>query len=138
MKCMFNIAQQCPYAGGGVVYNARDFLRRLNDSLVYYDDAVCLQAGYYRQMNDYLDHEPIIKLIPNPTNNFVDIFSTKVNDKMTPIEIYNNIGELVYRGIAEMGVLLKRIDVTGFAPGVYSMKIQLENSFYLEKLVIIK
>ena len=67
---MFNIAQQCPYAGGPAVYIARGLLRVVNDSIEYFDDVVCLQYGIFRTANISVQSgEPTIKLIPNPAAN---------------------------------------------------------------------
>lgn len=132
------IAQQCPYEGGIAVYTARSLLRIINDSIEYYDDIMCLQAGYYRISNSTNSNEQKIKLQPNPTKDKLEVYAMRANEAPYPIEIYNSIGQMIYTGMSEMGVLLKTIDVSSFSPGLYSLRAKLDEKFYLEKLVIIK
>jgi hypothetical protein len=135
---LFAIAQQCPYAGGPAVFIARGLLRVVNDSLEYYDDVVCLQAGYYRTSNSTNSKEQKIKLQPNPTKDKLEVYAMQANEMPCPVEIFNSIGEMIYAGMSEMGVLLKTIDVSSFSPGLYSLRVKLDGKFYIEKLVIIK
>lgn len=133
-----SIAQLCPYEGGSAVYTARSLLRVLNDSIEYYDDIVCLQAGYYRLMDNRNESKQSIKIIPNPSNSIVEIFTIKSNESPGSLRIFNSIGECVYNSQTELGVKLKSIDVSSFAPGVYSVDVTLGNISYTEKLVIIR
>ena len=135
---VYAIANQCPYAGGPAVYTARGLLRVVNDSVEYYDDIVCLQAGYYRAMERSNVKDQRIKLLPNPTKGIVDIFAGHTNEMAVMIEIFNGVGEIVYSGLSDMGPHLKTIDVSSFSPGLYSLRVTLEGKFYIEKLVIIK
>ena len=132
------IANQCPFAGGPTVYIARGLLRVVNDSIEYYDDIVCLQAGYYRTMESSNEKDQRIKLLPNPTQDFVDVFTVNTNEMAGLIEIYNSIGEIVYIGMSNTGPHLKTIDVSSFSPGLYSLRVKLAGKFFMEKLVIIK
>ena len=87
------IAQQCPFAGGGVVYKARDFLRRVNDSLEYYDDAVCVQYGIFRvaTTTGQVSEDINIKLIPNPASSIVDVIVYPAFDELCSISIFNSM-----------------------------------------------
>jgi hypothetical protein len=138
MQTTNKIAQQCPYAGGPAVFIARGLLRVVNDSLEYYDDVVCLQAGYYRTINSTNGKGQKIKLQPNPTKDKLEVYAMRANEVPYPIEIYNSIGEMIYTGMSEMGILLKTIDVSSYSPGLYSLRVKLDGKFYIEKLVIIK
>src|SRR5437773_1574911 len=46
---LLQVAMQCPDEGGPAVFNARALLGLLDDHIIYDDENVCLQAGYYRQ-----------------------------------------------------------------------------------------
>ena len=134
---LFSIAQQCPYEGGTAVYTARSLLRIINDSIEYFDDIVCLQAGYYRQMDNRVDNKQRIKIVPNPANGSIDVFAIRTHEGGGEIQIYNSIGECVYLASAEIGTKLKRLDTSNLAPGIYNIKVKLNNSSFTEKLVII-
>ena len=137
MKSMFNIAQQCPYAGGCVVYKARDFLRRLNDSLVYYDDAVCLQYGIFRTANISVESgEPTIKLVPNPAANTLDVMVSPSIDESCTITISNMLGEVIYKSTGENTIKLKTIDVSTLAQGLYVVSIRSNTLLKNAKLTI--
>ena len=135
---LYSIAQQCPYAGGPAVFIARGLLRIVNDSIDYFDDVVCLQAGYYRSLNPNSDKEQRIKLLPNPAKNTVEVYSVQPSDQSSSIKIYSNVGELIYSSLSETGVLLKTIDVSSFSPGVYAVSVGENRINYSVKLVIIK
>jgi hypothetical protein len=138
MQMTNSIAQLCPYEGGSAVYTARSLLRIINDSIEYYDDIVCLQAGYYRTMNSTIGKDQHIKLLPNPTKDKVELYAVHPSDSPCSIEIYNSTGKLVYASLSDIGVLLKTIDVSSFAQGVYTVRVQQNENIYLDKLVIIK
>jgi|JI10StandDraft_1071094.scaffolds.fasta_scaffold19569_4 hypothetical protein len=127
-----------PIAGGQAVYIARGLLRVLNDSIEYFDDIVCLQAGYYRAKSDEVKINPGIRIIPNPANSIIEIYSYKVNDNGGEIRIYNSIGECVYLAKTEIGVKLKSISTTNLSPGVYTVNTSFGECIYTDKLIIIR
>lgn len=136
---ILSIAHQCPYEGGPIVYVARGLLRVVNDSIEYFDDVVCLQAGYYKLTEPNMKkYEHKITLVPNPTNNSVEVYSSIINEEQESIEIFNSIGELMYINNTEIGVLIKRIDLSSFKPGIYTVRVYQNEAYHLAKLVIIK
>ena len=132
------IAQQCPFAGGGVVYKARDFLRRVNDSLVYYDDAVCLQNGIFREaFNTDQGSEVInLKLIPNPASSTVDIIVYPIIEEPCRITISNTMGEVVYSATGDNSVKLKTVDISKFTNGIYVVSVRSNSIYKNAKLTI--
>lgn len=120
------------------MYVARGLLRVVNDSIDYFDYVVCLQAGYYRTLNSPIEQDQQIKLLPNPATTKVEVFAVRSNEVPSPIEMFNGLGEKIYDGMSEIGVLLKTIDVGSFSPGVYTVRVQQNEKFHLNKLVIIK
>lgn len=135
---LLSIAQQCPFAGGGVVYQARDFLRRVNDSLVYYDDAICLQSGVFREAttSDLSYEEVNLKLIPNPAASTVDIILYPALEEYCRIAIINTMGEVVYSAMGDKNLKIKTVDISNFANGIYMVSIRSGTVFKNEKLIV--
>jgi hypothetical protein len=134
---LLSIAQQCPYEGGAAVYTARSLLRIINDSIEYFDDIVCLQAGYFRETDNRVENKQIIKVVPNPANGYIELFALRTHEGIGEIQIYNSLGECIYLSSSELGAKLKRVDISNFAPGIYTIKVNLNNSSFTEKLVVI-
>jgi hypothetical protein len=68
--------EQCPYAGGKAVYQARAILSMVNDTIEYFDDAVCLQSGISRQQKDEKISEvilPEIIIMPIPAKDYIEV-----------------------------------------------------------------
>jgi hypothetical protein len=77
---ILSIAQQCPYAGGPAVIQARIMISMFNDTMTYNDQAVCLASGMYRYENPMPEQnnipdpvQPKIKVYPNPANNRIEL-----------------------------------------------------------------
>ena len=133
-----SIAQQCPFAGGGVVYKARDFLSRVNDSLVYYDDVVCLQYGIFREAftTDQGDEVINLKLIPNPASTTVDVIVYPTLEESCRITISNTMGEVVYSATGDNSVKLKTVDISKFTNGIYVVSVRSNSIYKNAKLTI--
>jgi hypothetical protein len=73
-----SIIHICPQAGGNAVYSARALYRTVNDTMVYNDSLVCIQAGYFREIKEEWEkNNPIynaqdklrLMVYPNPFTN---------------------------------------------------------------------
>ena len=136
---LLNIAHQCPYQGGPAVYIARSLLRILNDSIEYYDDIVCLQAGFYRLHSTSADKfASAIKVVPNPANNYIEIFSIDAPLQHGVISIYNSFGEIVYKNVTDLSSKLKTVSVINLVPGMYYIQIKEGIHLYSEKFNVIR
>ena len=76
------------------------------------------------------------KIIPNPSNDFVNIHYDLVNEGELLVQIQNSIGEVVYltsiRG-AEHGEF--KLDIENYPIGVYIVNLQTSNELKTLKLI---
>ena len=75
-------------------------------------------------------HEPIYKIYPNPTSNYIHIDNIEFNDS---ILIYNIVGQLVYSHNSNGNQ--KTIDLTQLDSGIYLLKISNNNSSYSYRII---
>jgi hypothetical protein len=79
----------------------------------------------------------IFKLYPNPTNTQVNIEYELKNIQTSNIEVYNNLGQLIYQ---KKGNKSKKgnisIDISNYQKGLYFVKFISKNSTKTEKLII--
>ena len=75
-------------------------------------------------------HEPIYKIYPNPTSNYIHIDNIEFNDS---ILIYNIVGQLVYSDNSNGNQ--KTIDLTELDSGIYLLKISNNNSSYSYRII---
>lgn len=135
------IAQQCPYAGGPAVYNARAMLELVNDTLEYYDDAVCLQSGIYRIMQESMTVTPVFdfKLIPNPASQQVTVELNFTNEEAVKFEIRNVLGGLVKEVSIDKGVRTIVFSVNQFEQGIYFVRVRKDGlTLNAKRLTIIR
>lgn len=131
------IAQQCPYEGGPAVYQARSLLRIIDESVEYYDDIICLQAGYFKILNSTSTDAKRITLVPNPANHFVDVYCSRFVEEMGKIWVYDSFGKCVSASETTSGTKIKQIDVSTYAPGIYLVQLEIGGELFTEKLVVI-
>jgi uncharacterized repeat protein (TIGR01451 family) len=133
------LAQQCPYAGGPAVYQARAMIEMVDETAEYFDDAVCLQSGIYRQAGSGKANKvmlPQITVIPNPADQQIEI---KVSGKLAGlchILIVNMLGEQTLAEQMACEEKDKKIDVSTLTPGVYTVKIYNSEVTKTTKLII--
>ncbi|MEA3479308.1 MAG: T9SS type A sorting domain-containing protein, partial [Bacteroidota bacterium] len=64
-----------------------------------------------------------------------DILNVKSRYNITHITMMNNVGQLVYnKKVSDENVL--EINVTGYDPGVYMIKIETKDDIIIEKVLI--
>lgn len=69
-------------------------------------------------------------IYPNPVKDFLEINSVK---EISKISIINNLGQVVF---TSNDFELKRLDISGFANGIYMMEIVSGEEKYLRKIVV--
>ncbi|HQO87094.1 MAG TPA: T9SS type A sorting domain-containing protein, partial [Bacteroidia bacterium] len=93
------IALQCPYSGGVSVYQARNMLRLLDDSIQYDDRYSCLQQGIYRMgsTHDVIKNYAAIDfdLVPNPANGKTEVRILTPVDGLTKLTLRTMLGEML-------------------------------------------
>jgi len=77
-----------------------------------------------------------IDLFPNPANRQITIVNNEENTEL--IEIYNMLGEKVYRSEYKSRQLLTTIDISDFPTGLYVARIKTANGTMNQKFVVEK
>lgn len=78
-----------------------------------------------------------IKVYPNPSNGFVYISSTELDDEIIKIELYNNIGALVYVN-EDIETSEFELNLSDYNSGLYFMKVLMNNNINYSKKIILK
>ncbi|MEA1874073.1 MAG: T9SS type A sorting domain-containing protein, partial [Bacteroidota bacterium] len=83
------------------------------------------------------DKQAMITVSPNPANNFVQLSAVKTTSNLYLVAIYDATGKLVNMLTWENPVEQElTLDLYGFAPGYYQLKIYNEREFYNKKLLV--
>jgi hypothetical protein len=131
---------QCPDAGGPAVFTARSLIGLLNDTIIYDDDNICLQAGYYRQQRNVENSKlPDVEVIPNPASETVNFVLKNSTEGVCRILLMNSIGKTIFEGSFNCSLKSYSLDISHFAAGIYHAEIEISNSVYKNaKLVIVR
>jgi hypothetical protein len=126
---IITVSNQCPLAGGKIVYTARG-LRGLFDFMVYdYDDANNCQAqGFLSRPNDdkmNLAHEQL-SLYPNPANTELNIQSNIVHSNIQ-LQIIDMLGHLVYSNEISTTSQGVKLDISNIPVGIYLINLKTSN-----------
>ena len=118
-----------PYAIGGFPFEAT------YDVTAVYEDCESLPSDEVIVLITGLEDAELagnIAVYPNPTR---DILNVKSRYNITHITMMNNVGQLVYnKKVSDENVL--EINVTGYDPGVYMIKIETKDDIIIEKVLI--
>ncbi|MBL7929404.1 MAG: hypothetical protein JNL47_08075 [Bacteroidia bacterium] len=136
------VAEQCPYAGGNAVLQARVIIKLLNDSIEYDDWGTCLQAGYYRLNNfnaSAFKLKGAVQIIPNPAKNEVTIKLQNNNDGICRVIISDLLSNEVKNIMMNCTEKKVQISLENLPSSVYILKV-FRSSLSIEtlKLVVIK
>src|SRR5690606_5735864 len=139
---ILNIAQQCPYAGGQSVFKARVLINLINDSVLYFDDDICLQSDIYRTGKvDSVRQNTVndIQVIPNPASNKVEIKLIGTQEGICLIKIKNSLGKIVVEKSFDCRQSNYVLNTTSYIQGVYSIELSINNvQKKVVKLIIVK
>ena len=99
-------------------------IEMVNDTMEYYDDAVCLQSGIYRQADAQQEKTlPEITIIPNPANDMVEIKLHAAGEGLCHIVFTNMLGQVVITEQMQCEQKSRRINVSELTAGVYTVKV---------------
>ncbi len=73
-----------------------------------------------------------ISIYPNPANDL--IFIENHNNELR-IEISNSVGQIVYKTQLNTSETIRQIDISGFAKGIYFLKVQNEENISVQKFI---
>jgi hypothetical protein len=84
-----------------------------------------------------VDEQAMITVSPNPATDFAQLSAVKTTSNLYLVAIYDAAGKLVnmltWENPAEQAL---KLDLYGFAPGYYQLKIYNEREFYNKKLLV--
>ncbi|MFN8152678.1 MAG: T9SS type A sorting domain-containing protein [Bacteroidia bacterium] len=135
------IAAQCPQQGGHSVYRARFFEALFNDSIEYDDLNVCLNQGYYREMNSsgLPTTEGQLVVVPNPTSGKVTLNIEGVNCKINIVRIIDTFGKLVRQIKLSNPTLTYELQLIDNPSGLYNIEAICDSGVvYHSKLLVVK
>jgi Secretion system C-terminal sorting domain len=75
-------------------------------------------------------------IYPNPTSNFIEIYSTNKGNSFNEIEIDNQIGEVIYNKKMDANFTEIKVDMTEYAAGVYLFLLKNNGRIMYEDKVI--
>ncbi len=136
----FAIANQCPYAGGEAVYQARAYIHAINDSIEFDDDALCLLNGIFRTagrpaLAQKTNQEVLIK--PNPAIDLVNISLLNKEEGICSITFMNELGIEVLHQKMNCKDAQINIDVKNLASGIYYIRLTNQSDWnFVKKLII--
>jgi hypothetical protein len=139
LSTILSVANQCPYAGGKAVYQARALVHLFTDSVQYNDEAVCLQSGIFRVGEENKENQTLsFSLSPNPAKEKVRVnFSLKVDEPFT-IQLLDITGrEIKCQSFATSAKV--ELDITALPSGMYIVRASIPDSKQLsQKLTVIR
>ncbi len=98
----------------------------------FYIGVLCPQAELHIPFLEILFEDEItgVSVYPNPTNG---VFNVKLPSD-SKVEIYNTLGELVWK-FENANATTHTLNMSGYASGVYSLKISVAEKLSMIKLV---
>lgn len=118
----------CNYAENGIYLNGKQSSWGLNNCWEY--GSYCSPTGIEEQNQDYDIH-----LFPNPSNGS---FTIQTTSKVTGIEIFNVIGEVVYTAAPASPSNSVEIDISSKSAGIYFVRVKTEKKIMTEKVLRVK
>lgn len=137
---LIGIAEQCPYTSGNAVFSARVLLSQI-DTVLYTNE--CESVGFNSNKSqllsdnkDYNITSDKYKIYPNPSNNIINIELFNVNENIVAFELYDILGKKIYSSV--LTEIKNKIDITSLKQGVYHYKIDIDNSTFSGKIIVIQ
>ncbi len=133
------IAMQCPYSDGAIVYTARSLYSIIDNTIEYNDDALCGSTA--RKANtasiDYDVEEELLKkeaglpnkleaipnsliVYPNPANDAINISGLDL-EKSSNVTLQNSLGQIIYMVNVKGGI--QKINTGNITNGIYMLKV---------------
>lgn len=84
---------------------------------------------------DELTNTNKVVFFPNPTKGFVNISLDKSIEGDFKIDVYNNVGLLMQSKKVSLSSSTTQIDLAGYSPGIYLIKISINNNVFFGKIL---
>ena len=114
---LYDIAYLDPNTNGDAVYTARVMLN------IDPDDYINTKSALKLPPKPLSITENTVKVYPNPTRNQITIEFRDAISSNAIIEIYGNIGNIVFKDYIQQGDYIKNIDVSKLNAGIYFYRI---------------
>ena len=133
------IAMQCPYSDGAIVYTARSLYSIVDNTVEYNDDALCGSTARkaHNASIDYDVEEEMLKkeaglpnkleampnsliVYPNPANDAINISGLDL-EKSSSITLQNSLGQIIYMVNVKGGI--QKINTGNITNGIYMLKL---------------
>jgi hypothetical protein len=76
----------------------------------------------------------LFTIYPNPAEHDVTIRVNGNQETTYKLSMINTLGEILYTG--QITYANKTIDLTGYAPGIYTLVFELNDTYYSRKLIL--
>ncbi len=86
--------------------------------------------------NADISHQNKFRLFPNPSSRWVNVMGLETNP--VEITILDYKGKILNSNISRNGTNIIQLDFNNYDPGLYFIKIKLDNGAYVEEKIIIK
>ncbi len=125
---LYEIAHQCPYAGGKAVYQARTIYKLVNESEEYDDLYTCATNGIYRKATNSVS-VPInnLNIFPNPTTDIATINFIGEQSENCTLEIFSIEGEKIQQIDLPCDKNSVDVSTSEINAGIYIVKIYSNN-----------
>ncbi|UCH15589.1 MAG: T9SS type A sorting domain-containing protein, partial [Bacteroidales bacterium] len=82
--------------------------------------------------------EPLTRIYPNPTDDMLNIEISDAGSQGIEIEILDITGTLIYqKQLSSSGAhFTEKIDLSGYAKGIYLVKVRQADAVYIGKVVV--
>jgi hypothetical protein len=138
VTALYNIAMQCPLAGGNSVIRARALYALINDDMTYDDRATCFSEGISIKQPSNFIRTPKIKVYPNPANESMSLVYDIEENSSGTFALINTVGQLIFEFKLKGGKQNTEVSTADFKPGVYYYQVYNNDApIYSGKLVII-
>ena len=116
------------------MWNTSSLIYKNNISAGYGISVRCV-CDLLTSAKDELSNTNKIVLFPNPTKDLVNISLDKPFEGDFKIEVYNNIGLLIQSKNISLWNNTTQIDLSGYVPGIYLIKIGTKNNSFVGKIL---
>jgi hypothetical protein len=84
-----------------------------------------------------LDNRFELRINPNPSTGIFYLKLSKTANKKASIQIVNNLGQIVYslKQTIQINEFVQKLDLSSRSSGVYHIKVIIDNSIYVRKLI---
>ena len=137
------VAHLCPALGGTAVFKARSLYALLNDTVLYNDEAACLEQGVMYRLSQSVSpgtsitNSQQLNIYPNPTQGRFLIKSSSSEPIEFRISIFNSLGQLIHAEINTISGEQPFSSLESAAQGIYLVLLHNLNGDLMmsEKLV---